>query len=110
MEERERRIGKNEALFREVNDRIEGVTESLQVTSENLSILCECGDESCMEQIEVPLADYERIRADPVLFFIRKGHDERDVEDVVEQAPGYDIVRKRSGGAAELARDLDTRS
>jgi hypothetical protein len=110
MDERARRIGKNEALFREVNDRIEGVTESLQVTTGDLSILCECGDDSCLEQVEVSLPEYERIRADPALFFIRHGHEEPDVEDVVEKEPGYYIVRKRSGGPAEIATDLDPRS
>lgn len=110
MDERERRIGKNEALFREVNDRIERVTESLQVTTENLSILCECGDESCLEKVEVSLPEYERIRSDPALFFVLPGHELPDVEDVVEEAPGYYIVRKRSGGPAELATELDPRS
>jgi hypothetical protein len=110
MDERERRIGKNEALFREVNDRIERVTESLQVTTENLSILCECGDDSCMEKVEVSLPEYERIRADPALFFVRHGHEEPDVEDVVEEQRRYYVVRKRSGGPAELASELDPRS
>jgi hypothetical protein len=110
VDERRRRIGKNEALFREVNERIERVTESLQVTTENFSILCECGDDSCMEQVEVSLGEYERVRGDPALFFVRKGHEEPDVEDVVEQTTGYDIVRKRSGGPAELASELDPRS
>ena len=109
MDERERRIGKNEALFREVNDRIERVTESLQVTTENLWILCECGDESCLEKVEVSLPEYERIRSDPALFFVLPGHELPDVEDVVEEAPGYYIVRKRSGGPAELATELDPR-
>lgn len=110
MEERARRIGKNEALFREVNERIERVTESLQVTTETLSILCECGSASCTEQIEVSIPEYERIRAEPTHFFVCRGHEEPDVEDVVEQAPGYDVVRKKPGEAAEMARDLDTRS
>jgi hypothetical protein len=110
MDERERRIGRNEALFREVNDRIEGVTEALQVKTENLSILCECGDDSCMQQVEVSLGEYERIRDDPALFFVCKGHEEPDVEDVVETTAAYDIVRKRGGGPAELATELDPRS
>ena len=109
MDERQSRVGKNEALFREVNERIERVTESLQVTTESLAILCECGDASCTEQFRVALADYERIRSDATLFFVQSGHEEPDVEDVVEQTPDYDVVRKKPGEAAELARELHTR-
>jgi hypothetical protein len=105
--EREQRIGRNEALFREVNERIERVTETLQV--ETLTILCECGDQSCLEQIQVSVADYERVRADPTLFFVRAGHEHSDVEDVVEEHEGYRVVRKADGPAAAEARELDPR-
>jgi hypothetical protein len=110
VDERQRRAGRNEALFREVNERIERVTESLQVTTETLAILCECGDDACTEQLEVTLAEYERIRADPTRFFVRAGHDDPEVEDVVEQTPRFHVVRKREGEPAELARELDARS
>ena len=109
MDERARRIGHNEALFREVNERIEKVSEELQVAGEGLAILCECGYESCTERVEVSTADYERIRSDPTLFFVRPGHEIPDVEDVVERGDEFDVVRKQSGAPAELARELDTR-
>jgi hypothetical protein len=109
VDERQRRIGKNEALFREVNERIERVTETLQVTTERLSILCECGDDSCTQQLEVTIPEFERIRADSTLFFVERGHELPDVEDVVEQTPAYDVVRKKPGGPAEVARELDSR-
>ncbi len=107
MDKRGERIGRNEAFFREVNERIERVTETLQV--ETLTILCECGDPSCLEQIEVSLPDYERVRADPTLFFIRAGHEDFDVEDVVEEHEDYHVVRKKDGSAAAEAQRLDPR-
>lgn len=110
MEERARRLGLNEALFREVNERIESVSESLQITTEQLAILCECGDESCTERVEVSIADYERVRTDSTLFFVRPGHEAPEVEDVVERGREWDVVRKRTGGPAELADELDPRS
>jgi hypothetical protein len=109
MDPRKARLGKNEALFREVNERIERISETLQVTTETIDILCECASETCVERIVVPLPDYERIRRDPELFFVHRGHEEPDIEDVVEQTENYDVVRKRPGGPAELARELDTR-
>ena len=108
-DDRERRIGKNEALFREVNERIERVAGSLQLTTERLAILCECGDDSCTERIDVTLADYERIRRDSELFFVCRGHEQADVEDIIEQTDDYDVVRKKAGPAAELAHELDPR-
>jgi len=107
VDKRGERIGRNEAFFREVNERIERVTETLQV--ETLTILCECGDPSCLEQIEVSLPDYERVRADPTLFFIRAGHEDFDVEDVVEEHEDYHVVRKKDGSAAAEAQRLDPR-
>jgi hypothetical protein len=109
VDERQRRIGKNEALFREVNERIERVTASLQITTERIAILCECGDDSCTERIEVSLPEYDRVRQDSTLFFVCSGHEEPDVEIVVELNEGYDVVRKKAGPAAELARELDPR-
>jgi hypothetical protein len=110
VSERERRIGRNEALFREVNDRIERVTETLQVTTDTIRILCECGNASCTEQITVPVSEYERVRSDSELFFVREGHEQHDVEQVVEQHDDYNIVRKKPGDAARMADELDPRA
>jgi len=107
VDERTRRIGENEALFRDVNDRIERVSAALQVTSERIAILCECGDQSCTERIEIVLPEYERVRGDSALFFVRPGHELPHVEDVVERSGEYFVVRKKPGGPAELAHDRD---
>ncbi len=109
VEERERRIGRNEALFREVNERIERVTEALQVGPEELSILCECGDESCFEHVDVSIAEYERVRSRSTWFFVRPGHEHAEVEEVVERQEAYHVVRKHEGPAAAQARELDPR-
>jgi hypothetical protein len=108
VEERERRIGRNEALFREVNERIERVSGALQTGTGTIAILCECGNETCVEHIEVSVPEYERIRDESTLFFVRPGHAKSDAEEVVEHHDEYDIVRK-SGPAAETARALDPR-
>jgi hypothetical protein len=106
--ERERRIGRNEALFREVNERIERVSGALRTGRDQLTILCECGNETCAEHIEVSLSDYERIRAESTLFFVRPGHAKPEIEQVLEHHDGYDVVRK-DGPAGAVAEDLDPR-
>ena len=73
-DERQRRIGRNQALFREVNERIERVSGALRTGTDTITVLCECGNQACAERIEVSLSDYERVRAEPTLFLVRPGH------------------------------------
>jgi hypothetical protein len=110
MDERARRIGENEALYRSVNEKIEALSAAFGAITETMSVICECGNASCAEQIEVSIPDYERIRADPTLFIIRPGHEIPDVEEVVEEHDAFHVVKKVEGDAAELARELDPRS
>jgi hypothetical protein len=110
MDERARRIGENEALYRSVNERIEDLNQAFGMVTSTMTAVCECGDAACAQQIDIPLADYERIRSDPTRFFIVPGHQEEGVEDVVEEHDGFVVVQKHGGGPAELARDLDPRS
>jgi hypothetical protein len=110
VDERARRIGENEALYRSVNEKIEALSAAFGVITETMSVVCECGNASCAEQIEVSIPDYERIRADSTLFIIRPGHEIPDVEEVVEEHDAFHVVKKVEGDAAELARDLDPRS
>ena len=110
MDEHARKVGENEALYRNVNEKIEGLSAAFGVLTNSMTVVCECGSGTCAEQIEVGVADYERIRSDSELFIIRPGHEIPDVEDVVEKTEAYDVVRKRAGEAAKLAHELDPRS
>jgi hypothetical protein len=101
--DRETRIGMNEAVFRDVNERIQDVARSFQLTTEALDLICECGDAGCTARISVSRDDYERIRGDAQLFTVAPGHQTPDVEDVVEQHDGYDVVRKHDGRPTEVA-------
>jgi hypothetical protein len=110
VDERARRIGENEALFRAVNEQIEELQRSMaEISDDRMHIVCECGELGCSERIVVPIVKYEQVRSDPALFLIVPGHDDPDVEDVVEHAGGFDVVRKRAGGPAELAEAADPR-
>ena len=104
------RIAQNEALYRSVNEKIEDLNRAFAPVLETMSIVCECGDASCATQIEVDVTTYERIRADPVLFFVVPGHEITDVEDVVEERDGYLIVRKSRPAGQAIARETDPRS
>jgi hypothetical protein len=109
MSERERRLGLNEAVFREVNERIEDLAERFNIRDQ-LDLICECGDENCTERISMAHAEYEELRSDPRQFAVLSGHVYGNIEEVVERREGYDIVRKRKGEAAEVAETSDSRS
>jgi hypothetical protein len=110
VDDRARKIGENESLFRAVNERIEGLGEAFGLITESMTVVCECGDDTCIEQIELQVPEYERVRSDPTTFVIVPGHEIPDVEDVVEHHDAYDVVRKHRGAEAEIARELDPRS
>jgi hypothetical protein len=111
MDERARRVGANEAVFREINEQVENLNRGMAEISDNqMHIVCECGDLICVERLVVPVSKYEEIRSDSALFFIVRGHDKPDVEDVVEQTDAYDVVRKHPGDPEELAEEADPRS
>ncbi len=109
MDERAERIGLNEALFREVNERVRAINEAFSDILGDADFVCECGQADCTDRIKLPLGDYERVRGDATLFFVKPGHQIRDVEIVVESHDGWLVVRKTEPEAAELVRELDPR-
>jgi hypothetical protein len=109
VDDRAYKIGVNEALFREVNERIEEVAESFGLESQ-LDIVCECGDAACTERIALTRDEYTAIRKHPALFAIYPGHEAPDVETVVAKHGGYEVVRKHVGAPEALAEAADPRS
>ena|SRR2546423_10110314 len=106
MDERAERIGRNEDLFRKVNDQIEGVNEAFGTITGTMSILCECGELECIEQIGLTVDEYRVLRADPIRFAVRPGHEIPDIEQIVARHEDYFVVEKTRGDAARLAEDL----
>jgi hypothetical protein len=110
MDERTRRIGRNEALFRQVNEELERLERGLaRIADETLHVVCECGDLRCQERVTVPLDKYEQTRADSSLFLVIPGHEIPSTEDVIEGAGQFNVVRKREGGPQQVAEATDPR-
>jgi uncharacterized Zn finger protein (UPF0148 family) len=100
---RAERIGKNEAMVREVNERIDSSARSNGDSGEDLEeFVCECGSAECIERISLNISEYERVRRRPNWFAIALNHEMADVEVVIEKLPRYWIVEK-IGEAAEAA-------
>jgi hypothetical protein len=103
------RVGKNEALFREVNERIREVSGRLIAFDGDATIefLCECSDQGCSDPVELTLAEYEAVRADPTHFVVVRGHVwQPDVERAVRERDGYAVIEK-VGAAGEVAVEED---
>jgi hypothetical protein len=109
MDGRTRRIGENEDLFRRVNEQIEALNEGFALLASMMTMVCECGNLTCVDQIEIPIGEYDRLRSEPTWFAIKPGHEIGDVETVVERHEGYEVVAKRAGEPARIARELDPR-
>lgn len=108
-ESRGARLAKNEALFREVNERLETLNEGFAMITDTFEILCECALLECFDRIAMAPSAYEKMRADATLFAVRPGHEADGVEDIVSSHEGYYIVRKSSGEARKIADKTDPR-
>jgi hypothetical protein len=111
MGETQKRKALNEAVFREVNERIELLQHPFATAEQRpLNIVCECDRLTCAEQLSVRLETYEKVRSDASLFLVRPGHDDETVEDIVDTGGDYMIVRKRIGEPRDIAEQTDPRS
>lgn len=111
MDERERRLARNEALYREVNERIREQARS-QVGGEpghRYEFLCECSNIDCNLLLEFTLAEYEAVRASPRRFVVAPGHHLPEIEHVAIRGDDYWVVEK-ADEAGDYVADLDPRS
>jgi hypothetical protein len=110
MDSRQERAGRNEALFREVNERLESLNETFSALTNTFQVVCECDKTDCIKQIDVTRGTYEEVRADAAQFFVVPGHEDPAAESVVARTDAYLIVRKHPGRAEQLAVETDPRS
>ena len=109
MDARQARAVRNEALFREVNERIKEIGRSLGVEDE-AEFVCECGDDGCTTAIIVRMSEYEDVRSHPARFAVVPGHEQTDVEWVVKKNERFAIVEKYPGPSAQVAAETDPRA
>jgi hypothetical protein len=102
----EQRLALNEALFRNVNERIREISDTFGQRDSTYDFLCECSDPECAERVVLTAAEYEFIRADSTRFVVAKGHAMPEIESVVAQAKDHVVVEKE-GAAADVAVHLD---
>ena len=108
MDERRRQQARNEALLREVNERVATLDRSPQTAwtngkDERFAFQCECGRApACREQISLTLAEYDEVRAQADRFLVMPGHENPSIERVVRRDDRYLVVDK----IAEVEREV----
>jgi hypothetical protein len=102
----ERRIARNNATFRDANERIRASAEAYALDGGLLPFICECADASCTTVIQVGFDDYRRVRETPQpLFVIARGHSPAEGQgSVVEEHETFEVFEK-AGPAAELLEE-----
>ena len=105
------RRAENEAVFRGANERLEkyAVTNVNDDLGRVLPFLCECDRTDCTQVVLVTLSEYERVRANSRRSVLAKGHDNQEIERVVEETDRFAVTEK-FGVAAEAYGDLDPRT
>jgi hypothetical protein len=102
------RVARNDATFREANEKIEEAARGAGL--ETVPFICECAEPHCTEIVYLRLSEYERIRAEPTHFVNVPGHEASAMgyARVVERHDGYVVVEKIDE-AAEIVKQLDQR-
>jgi hypothetical protein len=108
MDQRQERLARNEALFREVNERVRAIATVHGHDEHLYEFFCECSNADCTFQLQATVADYEAVRAHGSRFLIAPSHSLPEIETVVERRDAWWIVEKH-GEPAELVEELDPR-
>jgi hypothetical protein len=111
MDERLERQARNEALVREVNERISSIDRAAAGSgaldgSATFGFRCECGREgSCAEVVWMTLEEYELVREQDDRFALLPGHETAELERVVGGNERYVIVDKVDAAEPFVADD-----
>jgi hypothetical protein len=108
MTPRLERQARNEALVRQVNERIEEMDRAAEAqgwVSEDgrFEFHCECGaGDVCTARVFMTIEEYERVRQQDDRFALAPGHERGELERVVERHERFVIVDK----IAEVEREV----
>jgi len=100
------RLARNQALFREVNERLLELSEGFQDGSKQ-QFVCECSNEDCTLTVTMNHDEYESVRAHSTFFVVSTGHEILEVEKVIDRQDGWTIVQKVT--ASDYAIETDPR-
>ena len=91
--DREERLGDNERLIRDANE--EHAAEAVEwasgemslVADEELEFWCACGRPDCDVKLVLTVGEYEAVHRLPHRFVVAEGHENPEIERIVERQP-----------------------
>jgi hypothetical protein len=98
------RAARNEEVVRDVNQQIEEGAKRHGVDTA-MPLHCECGQATCFEKVELSPSRYEQILANRYRFIVVPGHEQAEVERVVEEYESFFIVEKIGDAREQLDQD-----
>ncbi|HEX2505561.1 MAG TPA: hypothetical protein VHK22_05075 [Gaiellaceae bacterium] len=99
-------VGKNEALFRAVNERIRDVSDGLE-PNVPIEFICECSRQDCTLPIALTLGEYAAVRSEPTWFAVSPTHLwDASAERVLSENETYWVLEK-DGVAGAVAEATD---
>jgi hypothetical protein len=108
MDPRQERLARNEALFRDVNERVRAIAVVHGEDEHVYGFFCECSNSDCTFRLKATLAQYEAVRAHGDRFLVVPEHALPEIETVVERTDEWWVVQKH-GEPAQLVEELDPR-
>jgi hypothetical protein len=103
------REARNEARFRNQNEWIDAASRKFGATRFT-AFVCECGDASCAQTIDMTLAEYESVRATSTRFAVVVNHENPESEGVISECARFAVIDKIEGWGLRIARSTDQRS
>ena len=98
VDARERRMAENERMARLINEVIEYERPT------GFDLICECSQATCTERLDIGATTYAEVRSHPRRFIVREGHENLEIESVVERLRDCLVVEKHgdAGRVAEI--------
>src|ERR1051325_9149204 len=96
---------KNQALFREVNERLEDLNHAFEEVLPSGEFVCECAHQGCIQHVTLTVPDYEAVRQHGARFLVAPSdeHVWPDVARIIERNETYWVVEKIDD-AGQLAK------
>ncbi|HET7137104.1 MAG TPA: hypothetical protein VFI04_02015 [Gaiellaceae bacterium] len=108
MAEDVEKVARNNALFREANERIESAAADAEVGVDTpVPFICECSDRACTTVIRLSMDAYRRVRSNPRWFAHAPGHEE-SLDGAVQPLERHDayVLVEKVGRAGEITQAL----
>jgi hypothetical protein len=98
------RVRKNEAAFKQYNERRKAFEETSAEPDDVVPFVCECGDAGCYDGLLLTVEEVDEAHAMPMRYAVKPGHVMPDYERLVEQRDSYWILEKYAPGQAPPER------